>query len=154
MSSSRRHLGLTLVELLVVIALVALLAGVTMRVAGARPSAAAVAREVAALLTSARWLALGSGQPVTLLRRAPFEAGLVRLGAFTCDAEGAAPVWTPPARSGFAWPALGLAFAPDGRPRRCDGSAVGNATILIEGPGGDRAAVIVASLGRVRWERR
>lgn len=52
-----------------------------------------------------------------------------------------------------AWPARGLAFTSDGLPRSCDGGGVGNTTILLEHRG-RRAAVIVSSLGRVRWELR
>jgi len=52
-----------------------------------------------------------------------------------------------------AWPARGLSFTPDGLPRTCDGGGLGNATILLEHRG-QRAAVIVSSLGRVRWEMR
>jgi hypothetical protein len=52
-----------------------------------------------------------------------------------------------------AFPARGLLFTPDGLPRTCDGGGVGNATILLEYRG-RQAAVIVSSLGRVRWEPR
>lgn len=52
-----------------------------------------------------------------------------------------------------AWPPRGLLFTPDGLPRTCDGGGVGNTTILLEHRG-RRAAVIVSSLGRVRWELR
>ena len=150
----RGRIGLTLVELLVVIGLLALIAGLALHVASARPAAASVARELAALLTSTRWLASSSGQPVSLLRSPDSGAALVRVTGYTCDSADVAALWAPPARTGVGWPALGLAFAPDGRPRRCDGSAVGNTTIVVDGARGDRAAVIVASLGRVRWERR
>lgn len=50
-------------------------------------------------------------------------------------------------------PARGLQFTPDGLPRTCDGGGVGNTTILLEHRG-RQAAVIVSSLGRVRWELR
>jgi prepilin-type N-terminal cleavage/methylation domain-containing protein len=50
-------------------------------------------------------------------------------------------------------PLRGLAFGLDGLPRTCDGSGVGNTTILLEHRG-RQAAVIVSSLGRVRWELR
>lgn len=52
-----------------------------------------------------------------------------------------------------AWPPRGLLFTPDGLPRTCDGGGVGNTTILLEHRG-RQAAVIVSSLGRVRWELR
>lgn len=51
------------------------------------------------------------------------------------------------------WPPRGLLFTPDGLPRTCDGGGVGNTTILLEHRG-RHAAVIVSSLGRVRWELR
>jgi len=44
-------------------------------------------------------------------------------------------------------------FTPDGLPRTCDGGGVANSTILLE-HGGRQAAVIISSLGRVRWELR
>lgn len=150
----RGHSGLTLVELLLVIAILALIAGLALHGAAARPAAASVARELAALLTSTRWLASSSGQPLSLLRSPGSGGALVRVAGYACDPADGGALWAPPARTEFTWPALGLAFAPDGRPRRCDGSAVGNNTIAVEGARGDRAAVIVASLGRVRWERR
>jgi hypothetical protein len=52
-----------------------------------------------------------------------------------------------------AFPPRGLLFTPDGLPRTCDGGGVGNTTILLEHRG-RQAAVIVSSLGRVRWEMR
>ena len=51
------------------------------------------------------------------------------------------------------WPGRGLAFTPSGMARTCDGGGVGNTTILLEHRG-RQAAVIVSSLGRVRWEMR
>jgi hypothetical protein len=51
------------------------------------------------------------------------------------------------------FPPRGLLFTPDGLPRTCDGGGVGNTTILLEYRG-RQAAVIVSSLGRVRWEPR
>jgi type II secretory pathway pseudopilin PulG len=52
-----------------------------------------------------------------------------------------------------SWPPRGLLFTPDGLPRTCDSGGVGNTTILLEHRG-QQAAVIVSSLGRVRWELR
>ena len=155
----RREVGLSgwsLIETLVVLALV----GVSLA-AGAwwslrDPSAAAIAQELARIVTTVRWSAVNEGTPVLMLSAGPDPELRSLPGRYACqaDAEDTRLVWTAPARSYIGWPAMGLAFAPDGRPRRCDGSAVGNTTILIEGARGDRAAVIVASLGRVRWERR
>ena len=151
-----RWAGWSLIETLVVLALLA-----AVLVAGAwwslrDPSAAAIAQELARVATTVRWSAVSEGVPVLMLSAGPDPVLRSLRGRYACqaDTEDTRLVWTAPARSSIGWPAMGLAFAPDGRPRRCDASAVGNTTILIEGPRGDRAAVIVASLGRVRWERR
>ena len=119
------------------------------------PSAVAVAQLLARIVTVTRWSAIQDGNPrVLLASNSGKELSEVR-GAFGCDTRVSdrRVIWSAQGTR-LTWPSMGLAFAPDGRPRRCDGSAVGNTTILIEGPRGDRAAVIVASLGRVRWERR
>lgn len=147
-------MGLTLTEALVVLAVLAI-AGVFVLGATLRgPSAASIAQELTRLATLTRWNAVQESAPRTLLAVGGGEFLAVVDGSYQCDAQWGREVWTAPPRSWIGWPSMGLAFAPDGRPRRCDGSAVGNNTILVEGPRGDQAAVIVASLGRVRWERR
>ena len=115
-----------------------------------------VARDLVRVISVARLTTVLEGRPTTLLTVPGETKGVARVQGFGCEVltVEASHVWAWPGRVQVGWPAMGLAFAPDGRPRRCDGSAVGNTTILIEGPRGDRAAVIVASLGRVRWERR
>ena len=120
------------------------------------PSAVALARELTRVVTTSRWSAVHEGAPVLILAGGTDVELRVLRGRYDCEAgpHETRLTWTAPPRSFIGWPAMGLAFAPDGRPRRCDGSAVGNTTIVIEGVRGDRAAVIVASLGRVRWERR
>lgn len=150
----RRRRAWTLIELLVVLAVLGVLLGALAWSVLRGPSAAAVAQELARVVTLARWTAVQEGVARTLLSSAGSELSVAP--GYACDAAapGGRPTWSPPPRTLVDWPTRGLAFAPDARPRRCDGSAVGNATILIEGPRGDRAAVIVASLGRVRWERR
>ena len=156
MSRAGNVVGLTVVELLVVLALLGAAMGGVAQWLVARPSAADVARELVRHLTSSRWSAVSAGAPTTLVLL-DVTKGIAEIdGVYACDPAGfvARHRWVPPRRFSVRWPIMGLAFAPDGRPRRCDGSAVGNTTILIEGPRGDRAAVIVASLGRVRWERR
>jgi len=84
--------------------------------------------------------------------RAAVDGTVVTVFGATCD--------PPPrmARAGLtradvSGPARGLQFTPDGLPRTCDGGGVGNTTILLEHRG-QQAAVIVSSLGRVRWEMR
>ena len=155
---AKRVLGFTGVELLVVLVLLGLAFGgvASWIVTVTRNRAAVAAHELARHVTYTRWSAVSSGAPKTLVFVGT-PPGIVEIaGAFACTSDGflARRLWGPPKRVLVGWPSMGVAFAPDGRPRRCDGSAVGNTTILIEGPRGDRAAVIVASLGRVRWERR
>lgn len=146
--------GLTFVEVIVVLVVLALLLGALMWSGLWGPSAAGVAHELTRAVSLARWSSVQQGAATTLLASAAGK--LSATSGYACEAttSGARFTWSPPPRTLVGWPAMGLAFAPDGRPRRCDGSAVGNTTILIEGPRGDRAAVIVAALGRVRWERR
>ena len=125
--------GWTLVECLVVVALLGLVAAIGAAAwTGPRvhaDAAAALARRIA----SGRWQAVLAG----------------RAGPCLADDDLAG-------RGGdvrITWPTRGLAFAADGLPRTCDGGGVGNATVLLEHRG-RRAAVIVSSLGRVRWELR
>lgn len=146
--------GLTLIESLVVLAVLAVALTPVMLFGLSRPSAASVARDLTRVATLTRWTAVQEGTPRTLFVTQAGRGLVVASGPYTCDPEAASDVWSAPPRSLVGWPRMGLAFAPDGRPRRCDGSAVGNTTVLVEGPRGDEAAVIVASLGRVRWERR
>jgi Tfp pilus assembly protein FimT len=147
--------GFSIAELLVVVGLFAIALGMGMWSWLRSPSAASVARELASVVSASRWTAVHLGAPRLLAADGTGQDLHVTQGGYGCAGATEGPVvWSAPARSVVGWPAMGIAFAPDGRPRRCDGSAVGNTTILIEGPRGDRAAVIVASLGRVRWERR
>jgi len=149
--ASRR--ALSLVELVAVMALFA----IVLATAAVAVSRSAVHRDAATLartLTSTRWLAVTTGVPVALVSDGdalhrmvggPLRCGLPPVGV---------PVWSSTRPLALTWPTAGLAFGPHGRPLRCDGSAVGNTTITLTGRDGSRAAVIVASLGRVRWERR
>ena len=149
-------LGLSVVEMLVVLALLGLALGGVAHWIVSRAHAAATAQDLVRHVTYTRWSAVSAGTPKTLVF-VDTPPGIAEIdGVFACDPVGllGRHRWRPPRGTLVRWPIMGLAFAPDGLPRRCDGSAVGNTTILIEGPRGDRAAVIVASLGRVRWERR
>ena len=148
--------GLVLTEMMVVLAVLGIVLSLVAWSSQRGVSASAVAQELARIVVAARWSAVHEGQPRTLLVSAGSDEISAVRGAFRCDDLGPdrRVIWSAPPRTFVGWPAMGLAFAPDGRPRRCDGSGVGNTTILIEGSRGDRAAVIVASLGRVRWERR
>lgn len=125
--------GWTLVETVVVVALLGLAVAIGSTVfvgAGAHAEAAAtLARQIA----TARWHALVTGTAAPCL-----PDGL----------QGA-----PPRDVRVAWPTRGLSFTADGLPRTCDGGGVGNATILVEHRG-RQAAVVVSTLGRVRWELR
>jgi prepilin-type N-terminal cleavage/methylation domain-containing protein len=148
--------GLTLLEVIVVLAVLALVLGIA--VAATRPSRAArTAQELAAVIRSARWSAIVTGTPTVLLASVN-GATVVRLTGheFGCDPTSAATevVWTLEHRGvSVAWPSRGVAFAPDGFPRSCLGDGVGAATVPVEYASA-RAAVVVSSLGRVRWERR
>ena len=156
MADDHGHHGLVLIEMIVVLAVVGIVLGIGIWWSQRGPSAAAVAQVLARIVVVSRWSAVHDGNPHVLLASASgAELSAVR-GAFACNVPTPERrvIWSVPPRTFVGWPAMGLAFAPDGRPRRCDGSGVGNTTIHIEGPRGDRAAVIVASLGRVRWERR
>jgi len=146
--------ALTLVELLVVVAVLGVIAAIAVVVV-ARGSAHRDAAALARALTATRWLAVTTGTPSALVAQG--DVLYRSLGApLQCDAHpsGGEPVWTPTRPLALSWPSAGLAFGAHGRPLRCDGSAVGNATITLTGRDGSSAAVIVASLGRVRWERR
>jgi len=151
-----RHAGLTLSELLIVLSLITILTTVG-AVLAARPTPARDARTLAAALTHARWQAVHLGAPVAI-GMAPdrrVTRSVTTYGVPHCDGVTDADViWQPSRRVNLSWPRHGLVFGPDGRPRRCDGSGVGNTTIVLDGPGGSQAAVIIASLGRVRWESR
>lgn len=153
MASPRALKALTMVELLVVLGVLALVAGVALlvwRPDSAHRDAAALART----LTSARWLAVASGTPSVLVAR-DGAVHLVAAAPPRCDLQPTGePVWAATRPLSLQWPAPGLVFGAHGRPLRCDGSAVGNTTITLRARDGSRAAVIVASLGRVRWERR
>jgi len=128
--------GLGLIELLVVLAIVVVLG--TWFVQRPAGSLASEARALAGAIAHARARAAVGGHPVTVYGSTCGSAPLLRWNAL------ASAVSSPPAR--------GLQFTPDGLPRACDGG-LGNATILLEHRG-QRAAVIVSSLGRVRWEMR
>ena len=129
--------GLTLIELLVVMLVVAMVgAWYPFR---STSGLASDARSVAAAVAQARARAatVGTVTPV--------------FGA-TCNPRPVVPLEGLTSAT-VSWHARGLMFTPDGLPRTCDGGGVGNTTILLEHRG-RQAAVIVSSLGRVRWELR
>lgn len=154
MASPRSAVGVVLIELLVAVVVIMILVTWWIAPFGRSVSAAAVAQDLVRFVSVTRWRAVAAGTAKTLLAAGSTPPSLVLVSDFVCEIEDASVLWSAPARVSVAWPRMGLVFAPDGRPRRCDGSGVGNTTIVIEGPRGDRAAVIVASLGRVRWEPR
>jgi hypothetical protein len=132
----RRRSGLTTIEVVTILAIVAIF-GIAfiwnhVRVDWVQP--------VARTISGARLLAVTSGAAVAV-------------GTGICTV----------AKQSVGWPIVravvvaglhrGLLFTPDGLPRTCDGGGVGNTTILLEHRG-RQAAVIVSSLGRVRWEMR
>jgi prepilin-type N-terminal cleavage/methylation domain-containing protein len=128
----------TLTEVLVTIAIVMIVVSSTW--VSMKSGVNADAHHLTSILLRLRAIAITSGAPVTAAGT-PCLAGPPPTAAVTMPS------------SIVAWPARGLLFTPDGLPRTCDGGGVGNTTILLERRG-DRAAVIVSSLGRVRWERR
>jgi hypothetical protein len=110
---------------------------------------------VAALLAVAAVVYL-LGQPMPVSRHARDLARRIVVTRATSISSGRASVCLDRVALGdlvVASPARGLAFTPDGLPRTCDGGGIGNTTILLEHRG-RQAAVIVSSLGRVRWEMR
>jgi len=145
--------ALTTAEILLVLSVLAAVISASvwlLRGSTAHRDAASLART----LTSARWIAVATGMPTMLVSRDQ-AIYLGRGEPLNCDREPTgAPVWEPSRPVAWRWPAMDLAFGAHGRPLRCDGSAVGNTTITLNGRDGSSAAVVIASLGRIRWERR
>jgi hypothetical protein len=132
-------IGASGLELLMVLALMAL---VTMSIAGGpwRVELPGAAAALARYIVAARTTATVNGHAVSV-------------GPGPCSEIAAAELPHQVAAMIVAFSAKGLLFTPDGLPRTCDGGGVGNTTILLEYRG-RQAAVIVSSLGRVRWEPR
>ena len=153
MDSRTQATGVTAVEFLIFLALLAIVITAALGVRGGN-SAYRDAATLARALTAARWFAVGTGEAVALV--AGDDALHVAIGSpLRCDREpSGAPVWQRSRPGSWRWPVMGLAFGAHGRPLRCDGAAVANTTIVLTGRDGSRAAVVIASLGRVRWERR
>jgi hypothetical protein len=129
--------GLVLIELLVAVLLVTLLGSwLSYRLPS---NLAADARLLAGAVAQARARAAVGTSMTTVFGETCSPPPLTALVGLT--------------RAKVVAPARGLQFTPDGLPRTCDGGGVGNTTILLEHRG-RQAAVIVSSLGRVRWELR
>jgi hypothetical protein len=126
--------AITMLELLILLAILAAMSVLVMATLPHQDFARAFAARVAA----ARLEAIATGREVSLTIR-------------PCVDTVAVP--TPDEGVLRSFPPRGLLFTPDGLPRTCDGGGVGNTTILLEYRG-RQAAVIVSSLGRVRWEMR
>ncbi len=132
-----KRTGLALIELLVVVLLVTLVGS---WLAHRLPSSVATdARLLSGAVTQARARAVVGTNSATVYGETCSPPPIVALAGLT--------------RAKVLAPARGLMFTPDGLPRTCDGGGVGNTTILLEHRG-RQAAVIVSSLGRVRWEMR
>lgn len=127
--------GFSLLEVLVVIAVLSIIAGIGW------PRLGGEANRAAANL--ARDLAHGRTVAVVENRIVPVSP---------CPGLPALPNRLP-AQVHVAWPTRGLAFGADGLPRSCSGG-LGNTTIVLRDRRGNQAAVLVSSLGRVRWEAR
>ena len=129
--------GLVLIELLVVLSLVSVVG--LWQSHRLTTSLAADARSLARAVSQARARAAVDGTVTTVAGAACNPLPIVALKGLTSAT--------------VSEPSRGLQFTPDGLPRTCDGGGVGNTTILLEHRG-QQAAVIVSSLGRVRWEMR
>ena len=143
---------MSIVELLVALAILGL-AIVMVKVVGG----GSAHREAAALahtLATTRWLAVTSRAPHTLVEDDGAVYVHVGVPPYCERTSPGQLVWSSSQPLAIGWPPSDLVFAPHGRPLRCDGSAVGNTTITLTSRDGSRAAVIVSSLGRIRWERR
>lgn len=125
--------GITLIEMIVVVVLLGIVAATAGIVRPGLTAHTDAAVDLARRVAVARWHAVASGRTDDCLPRDLADR--------------------PHSAVRETWPARGLAFTVDGLPRACDGGGIGNATILLEHRG-RRAAVVVSSLGRVRWERR
>ena len=148
-----RSAGVTLVELLIVIGLIAVLV-LAFVVVRTRP-AHEQARSLALAVAMQRWRSVQEGKVVVIRPTSTGATVVAARGHFTCAVLDGAPVilgLRPDVT--VRWPSAALAFSADGRARRCDGGGAGNATIEMVDRHGNRAAVVVAALGRVRWERR
>ena len=146
--------GLTLLETIVVMGIVVALVAVGIFVA--RPSAVDLdAQALASSLRAQRWRAVQGGLPVVVRADNANRALFLTQGVFSCDSMPlSATAFTARPNVTLTWPSSALAFDSDGRARRCDGGGAGNTTIGLTDRRGNQAAVIVATLGRVRWERR
>ena len=155
-ASFERRIGLSVIEVLVALALLATSAVLVGVIAQRGDDAHLHARELARVLSSQRWRAVMLGAPVSIGKRDSSSVAVVE-GRFTCDtlleASGRTVTLTH-TRVTSIWPLHALAFAPDGRARACNGGGVGSASIVIEDRAGGLAAVVVSALGRVRWEPR
>ncbi len=151
----RRPRGFSVLELVIVIAIFGIVITVGWLTLRARP-AVQVAREIATVVAHSRWTAVTTGRPIVLLLtdggRSIVQSDLPGWGCVVGNVP--RRVWEIGERRAFlTWPARGIAFAPDGFPRSCSGDGVGSATVRID-DAATRAAVIISSLGRVRWEPR
>ena len=128
--------GFTLLEAIVIVAIIGLAAALT---APLWSGGSAEFQRFARFVAATRMAAVAGGTAIGI-------------GETPCAAAGSVVAPATGARL-MAMPSRGLVFGADGLPRPGDGGGVGNTTILLEHRG-RRAAVIVSSLGRVRWEPR
>lgn len=154
---NRRQLAFTLLESLVVLAVLGVLAGIGFATTRPSPEVRA-ARAVRALLLQARAEAVWGGAPVAVVEL-PGGAGFVarRWDAVVHDCSAGEALASVRLRDfpGVAvaeglWSG-GLYWLPSGSGRACSGGGVISGTLLLRGPFGT-ATVVVSSLGRVRVE--
>jgi len=121
--------GVTLLEIIALVSVVGVVSGIAFTMSTGSPTVVTAARSLASHVVAERTHAIVRSQPSMCIQPRSGQATL------------------------RSWPSRGLMFTPDGLPRTCDGGGVANSTILLE-HGGRQAAVIISSLGRVRWELR
>lgn len=150
--------GWSLVEMLVVIAILAVLAGIGMALMRPSPSRHAAVL-LATELTAARLRALAGGAPTAVVADGPSDVRR-RVGAPWDDAPSTCTAGRIDASTDLAsFPGVviasglddGIVWFPTGWGRTCSGAGVYNRRIVIAGPRRSHA-VIVSSAGRVRWE--
>jgi len=146
----RRPAAVSLVELLVVLAVLALIAGLTfgaVRVGSAQRTARLYLRTVHAARLDAV-----AGRPAAVRWRPEAAAFEVRRGADPCAAAVARTLVPEAGVAVTRWLRAGVAWLPDGTGRSCDGGGVYGGRVRFE----DRRTawdVVVASTGRLRLER-
>lgn len=140
--------GVTLVELLIVLVIMGLLAGILIPSSAALTDRLAVEHEAARLVTAYRsaWIAARMQQRLALLRISPDTLAIRTVGGAGAPDTLLAWIGPGPQAAGVALlsPAHTAVFGPDGL-----GMGLANSTHVL-GKGSARRRVVVSRLGRVR----